>query len=365
MAWLEKAAKADPKSIQAQRALVRAYLSDKEKAKALAQATLAANANPESPDALNLLGAAQTATGDMNAATDTFARIVQKIPESPDAYLHLALSQITNKQLDTARATLKKAIRLKPDYLPPLDALLRLELMDNKPDAALKVAQAIQVAQPKSPLGFEREADIYMTQNNLPQAAKLYEVALGKGGSGATAIKLQRALRLAGDVNKADKQLANWMSMHPKDGAMRAYSAELDMIKGRNRDAIAQYQEILKFAPDSVVVLNNLASLYQKEKDSRAAATAEQAFNLEPENPAVQDTLGWILVEQGQLPRALELLRKAAAGAPELGSVRYHYGVALARSGNKKDARKELEAALGTKQKFPELEEAKALLKNL
>lgn len=364
MAWLEKAAKADPKSIQAQQALIRAYLSDKENAKALAQATLAANANPESPDALNLLGATQSATGDINSSIDTFTRIVQKIPQSPDAYLHLALAQIANKQLATARDTLKKAIRLKPDHVPSLDALLRLELTDKKPDAAIKVAHAIQAVLPDSPFGFDREADILASQKNLPQAAKLYEIALGKGGNNATAIKLQRVLRLAGDVNKADKQLASWISSHPKDVAVRTYSADLDLMQGRDREAISQYQEILKIAPNSVVALNNLAALYQKEKDSRAMATAEQALKLAPENPGVQDTLGWILVEQGQLPRALELLRKAAAAAPKAGSVRYHYGVALARSGNNKDARKEIEAAIAG-QKFPELEEAKSLLKQL
>jgi Flp pilus assembly protein TadD len=70
-------------------------------------------------------------------------------------------------------------------------------------------------------------------------------------------------------------------------------------------------------------------------------------------------------VEQGQLPRAVELLRSAAAKNPKVGSVRYHYGVALARSGNKKDAKSEIEAAIATGQKFPGLEEAKTLLKSL
>ena len=365
MSWLEKAAKADPKSIQAQQSLIRALLAKKENTLALDQAKKVANANPESLDALDLLGTTQLATGDNKASINTYFRLIQKAPQSPVFYQRLAIAQIADKQLATARDTLIKAIKLKPDYVPSLDALLRLELMDNKPEAALKAAQAIQTAQPNSPLGFDREADIYSSEKKLPQATKLYETALGKGAGNVTVIKLQRVLRLAGDVKNADKQLANWISQHPQDAAVRDFSAELNLAQGHHREAIAQYQEVLKLTPNSVVALNNLATLYQMEKDSRALATAEQALKLAPDNPGIQDTLGWILVEQGQLPRAVELLRKAAVKAPKVGGVRYHYGVALARSGDKKGAKNEIEAAIATGQTFPGLEEAKTLLKSL
>jgi tetratricopeptide (TPR) repeat protein len=211
-------------------------------------------------------------------------------------------------------------------------------------------------------LGFIREADIYASQKKLPQAAKLYDIALGKGAGNDTVIKLQRVLRQAGDVNNADKQLANWISQHPQDTAVRSFSAQLSLAQGHNQEAIAQYQEILKVVPKSVLALNNLAILYQKEKDSRAIAVAEQALKLGPDRPGIQDTVGWILVEQGQLPRGVELLRKAAAKAPNDGSVRYHFGVALAHSGAKKEAKKEIEAAIASGQTFPELDEAKTLL---
>jgi len=365
MSWLEKAAKADPKSIQAQQSLIRALLAKKENTLALDQAHKVANANPESLDALDLLGTTQLATGDNKASINTYSRLIQKAPQSPVFYQRLAIAQIADKQLATARDTLIEAIKLKPDYVPSLDALLRLELMDNKPEAAHKAAQAIQTALPNSPLGFDREADIYSSEKKLPQAIKLYETALGKGGGNVTEIKLQRVLRLAGDVKNADKELANWISQHPQDAAVLDFSAELNLSQGHNREAIAQYQEVLKLTPNSVVALNNLATLYQMEKDSRALATAEQALKLAPDNPGIQDTLGWILVQQGQLPRAVELLRKAATKAPMAGGVRYHYGVALARSGDKKGAKNEIEAAIATGQAFPGMKEAKILLKSL
>ena len=113
------------------------------------------------------------------------------------------------------------------------------------------------------------------------------------------------------------------------------------------------------------MILNNLASLYQTEKDSRALVTAEKALKLAPDNAETQDTLGWILLEQGQAPRGLELLRTAASAAPKSTTIRYHFAVALSQSGDKARARKELEALLSNNPKFPEADAAKALLKSL
>jgi predicted Zn-dependent protease len=109
------------------------------------------------------------------------------------------------------------------------------------------------------------------------------------------------------------------------------------------RAAIGHY-ELLARGPDpNVAALNNLAWLYHETKDRRAIETAELAYSLAPTTPAVADTLGWILLRAGDKARSVSILKTAAsAGAdPE---IRYHYGVALAESGDRASARRELEA---------------------
>lgn len=363
--WLEKATKADPKALQAHTGLIRHYLSKHDNAKALSQAKQAAKANPDSLAALNLLGATQQAMGEKGATIATYKRMTQLAPQSPQAHLRLALALGADKQLGPARDTLKTALQLKPDFTQAQDALIQLELAGNKTNAALDIARQIQRQQPKSPHGFEREADILLSQKRHAQAIKAYEQALAKGAGTAVLLKLHRTLNKAGDSKTADQRLAGWLKLHPKDLVARSYAAEVYMLSKRNREAIAQYEELLKSGPATATALNNLASLYQHEHDNRALATAEQALKLTPDHPVVQDTLGWILVEQGQLPRALELLGKATTKAPKTALFHYHYGVALARAGKPADARKELQAAVTSGQKFPALEEAKALLKSL
>jgi len=363
--WLEKAAASHPQAIPPRAALARYYLSRNEPQKALALAREAVNANPDNPEALNLLGSTQQAAGDRVNALATFTKLTEKAKRSPDAFLQLARAQIANKNMAPARATLHKALQLKPDHLPSQDMLLNLELLEKKPDAALLIARQIQSQHPRSPQGFDREADILFGQKRLPQAVQAYEQALDKGAGSAGLIKLFRAQIMSGDTKQAEQRINDWLKQHPKDNAVRAHAAEYYLVNGRNKEAIALYLEIQRQAPGNVLVLNNLASLYHREKDGRALATAEQAYKLAPNNPVVQDSLGWILVEQGQAPRGLELLRKALAKAPKVASVRYHHAVALARTGKKTQARVELEKLLKDTPNFEESGAAAALLKSL
>jgi predicted Zn-dependent protease len=86
---------------------------------------------------------------------------------------------------------------------------------------------------------------------------------------------------------------------------------------------------------------------------------------LAPENPAILDTLGWILVDQGNTARGLPLLQKAVSLAPNSMDIRYHLVLGLVKSGDKAKAKQELEQLLAANKTFSNIDDAKALLKQL
>lgn len=362
--WLGKAIKFHPEAIPPYAELTRHYLTKKDARKALATASEAANTNPENPDALILLGDTQLALGNRANAIATFTRLVQKNSQSPDALLRLAQAQIADKKLKAARSTLHNALQHQPNHVPSQETLIRLEMTENKPDAALLIARQMQAQQPQSSLGYDREGDLQLAMNHVPQAIKAYQQALNKGAGAPGFVKLFRA-QVIENVPLAEQGLNDWLKRQPRDAAVRAFAAEYYMQTGRNKEAIAQYEEVNRQVPDRALLLNNLAILYQREKDNRALATAERALKVAPRNPSVQDTVGWILVEQGQLKRGLDLLTQAVARAPKSTSIRYHHAAALARTGDKTQARKALEKLLADTPQFPEADAAKALLKTL
>ena len=183
--------------------------------------------------------------------------------------------------------------------------------------------------------------------------------------SGTVLMRSAEALRRAGKTKEAQQRIANWAKQNPNDATVQMYLAESHMAEKQFKPAIAILEGLVKRDPNNGAALNNLAWAYQQDKDPRALATAEQAYKVASNNAAVMDTLGWMLVEQGNVERGLPLLQKAVAGAPGAPELRYHLAVGLHKSGDKKAARKELETLLALNRPFAQLEDARALLKTL
>jgi putative PEP-CTERM system TPR-repeat lipoprotein len=365
VAWLEKAAKVGPSVVRPRLLLASYYLQKNEVQKALALAEEAQIADPNNFQTLDLLGTARLAAGERENAVITYSKLANLFPNNPVAHFKLATAQVATNNISGAQASLKRALALKADYLDAEILLGSAELGTSRYVEALEIAQQIQQQYPKSAAGFVLQGDVLMAQKQFAPALKAYEKALAMNNVGLIAIKVHRALSAGGNAREADARLVQWLNDQPADLNARAYLAAIYMTEGQYKQVIDQYQIILQADPKNVGVLNDLAWLYQKEKDPRALATAEQAYQLKPDNPQIMDTLGWILVEQNNTARGTELLRKAAAAAPTSTMIRYHWAAALAKSGDKAQARRELADLLVKNKTFPERSEAQELLRQL
>ena len=363
--WLEKAIKANPTAIQARGLLATHYLQTKEPQKALAVASDARMAGGSTAEAATLLGRVQLALGDSVGAVDSYKQLTSLQPNSPIAHQLLGTAQFIAKDISGSVVSFKKALDLKPDFLEARAALAVVQSRAGRNEEALALARQLQKQQPKLPAGFVMEGDAQLADQKFAAAVKAYERALALGSNGLLEIKLHAAQSAAGKRKEADTRLMQWVKQNPQHLIARLYLAERYQSAGESRQAIEQYQIVLKQQPNSVLVLNNIAGAYQQLKDPLALKYAEQAYKLSPEIPAVLDTLGWILFEQGEKSRSIELLRKAVSLAPSQPEARYHLALALLGAGSKADAKRELEAAIATGVKFPQQDKAQALLKQL
>ena len=118
--------------------------------------------------------------------------------------------------------------------------------------------------------------------------------------------------------------------------------------------------------PNDPEVLNNLAWLYQQQGElATAREFAERAFTKSPGAAHIVDTLGWILLGQGQSNAALTYLSLANLSDPRSPVLQYHLAVALHRVGRSADARVLLEHLLGSNASFADKGEAEKLLQEL
>ncbi|RFC33429.1 MAG: putative PEP-CTERM system TPR-repeat lipoprotein [Candidatus Nitrotoga sp. SPKER] len=363
--WLENASKDNPDILQPTLLLGAHYLRIGEKQKALTLAQKLQGSNSSNPEVLDILGQAQFANGDKSAALATYTRLAAIKPDSAPAQFLIAVVHMAMQNQSAGSDALKKALSLQPDYLEAQLALASLEASNGNHEQALTIAHQIQKKNGKSPIGYVLEGDVLMAQKKPDLAVKAYEQAFSMDKNGLLMVKLHTSLKQAGKGKTADNRLAQWLQEHPTDIPTHLYQAGIYLANKQNKAAIEQYQAVLKQNSKNIPALNNLAWLYQQEKDPRALEYAEKANQLAPDNPAILDTLGWMLIEQGNATRGLPLLQKAVSVAPEAVDIRYHLVQGLVKSGDKAKARKELEQILATGKIFPQLEEAKALLKKL
>ena len=111
---------------------------------------------------------------------------------------------------------------------------------------------------------------------------------------------------------------------------------------GRDKEAFATYDRVLKIRPDHALTLNNYAYyLAIKGKKLRKAYTmSRRSIELEPENSNYLDTFGWILHLQGKNVEAKPVFKQAMLyGGQDSYTVLYHYGIILASLGEKDLAR--------------------------
>lgn len=363
--WLEKANAENPDAVAPATQLAMHYLRTNQKAKALTLVRKLQIANPANPALLDLLGQTQLANNDNAGALETYSKLVNVVPKSAAAQFRLASVHARLNNETAAAEDLKKALALDPNFMQAKLAQIEMAVAKGKFDQALPLARNLQKTDPISVAGYAIEGDILDRQGKPELAMRSYERAFAIAKTPQLLVKMVTMMKAAGKTKEADERLASWQKDHPADPVVGMYLAETLLKKKQYKMATDQFEALLKLSPDNPLILNNLAWGYQEQKDPRAVAIAERALKAAPESPAVMDTLGWILVQQGNVARGLPLLQKAVALSPAAPDLRYHLAFALNKSGDKKTARQELDKLLADNKTFPQIEEAKALLKAL
>lgn len=363
--WLEKAAAAHPQALPPRMALASHLLATGDKGKALAAARDAVNAQPDNPAALELLASVQLSMGDVTNALGSYRKLVERQPGQVAPLVRLASAQIVAKDLAAARKTLQDALRIQPDSLDAQLKLGSVEIQSGRYDEALKLARQLQQQKPSHPAGPTLEGEAAFSRKDHPAALAAFERAHKLAPAGALLARQLQALTAMQRPEEGEKRLAAWVGAHPQDAGARAVLAESLITRKQYAAAAEHYLALNRSTPGSLLVLNNLAWALHESGDKRAVSFAEQALRLQPENPMVMDTYGWILISQGQAAKALPHLRKALSKAPDNPEIQYHLAVALFRTGDRARAQSELERLLASGSRFPQEQDARTLLAQL
>ncbi len=362
---LEQSIARYPEVLAPRLVLGRYHLSQNEPRRALALLEPVRQSAADDVDMLDLLARAQIAAGQNVQAVTTLRALGQRVPESAEGRFRLGAGFEQADSRSEARSQYRRALELEPAHARALQSLAALELREGRQDEALALARRMQREDGIAAAGHAIEGRVHSGAGRHEDAAQAFEQAYALGPSAENAVALALIQQQLGRAEEAAELLGARLAEYPDETAVRFHLAQALMASGDNAGAIREYEDLVRTLPENVVVLNNLAFLYQTEGDERALEYAERAHARAPDNPAIADTLGWVLVNRGEVERALPLLETARQALPDRPEVRYHYATALANAGRRAEARQELAALLNEVESFPQRADAETLLQSL
>ena len=320
------------------------------------------------PRAHELLAAAYLRKREPAKATEEYRKILALAPKDPRALSLVAVGLRAEGKEGEARKLLEEAAAGAPQSLDPLGQLVAMDMADKRPEAAVaRIKRAIEKTPQAAPLYFLL-GSVYRSKGDLDLAVAAHKKAIELD---PRAFGSYRELaQIYGRQNKTDDalaQLAQAAELSPKNAGVQVLTGILQQQKGDVAAARQAYDKALTLDPRSAVAANNLAWIVaHKDGDlAKAVALAKKAKELAPDDPSISDTLGWIYYQQGIYEAALSALRQASEKLPANAEIRYHYGMALLKTGDKAGAKRELTAALAGTPTFEGVDDAKKALAGL
>lgn len=363
--WLEKARSFPKGALRAGLLLTDLNLKARNADRALVVAKETALKAPQNLPALSAVTRAQIALGDLQGARQTLQDMTRYANFEPQSQVSIARLQRAVGNDSGAIYSLDKALSGNPDFLPALVLLAEIEITQREYAKAEQRIRGISQKPNGQAVAMRLQGDMALARGQHASAISSYRNALAKEPSGDLVLRIHRTHLLAGETDKAVQVLESWSRTHPDDLSVLRALADGYLRVGNFTAARSAYEKLLQRQPDNPDVLNNLAQTLLKQGDKAALGYAEKAVKLAGNDAGTVDTLGWILVQQGQLDRGVSLLRDARLRTPDDQEIRYHLAYALAKSNKLGEAKEELSHALKGTPRFDGLDDAKKLQRDL
>lgn len=269
---------------------------------------------------------------DLEAAQEQFQQLVDANPHDTDMLRALALVAEQRGDLLSAERSYHALIALDHDTSAAHFFLGKLAESRDQPDEALKHYSRVKLGEEFAAASAQIFA-IYLRQEQAASAANHYQRMLAyvpeEQRDQLTLIYNQRLIE-ADLPDEALKVLNEPLSANPENTALLYSRAMLHDQLGNLELAEQDLRTIIEYDPQNATALNALGYILTENTDrySEAYELIKQALELDPNDPATIDSLGWVHYRLGNLEIAIRYLRKAMNIYPDH-EIAAHLGEAL------------------------------------
>jgi tetratricopeptide (TPR) repeat protein len=299
--------------------------------------------HPKARDARLNYARLLVATKSFPEARRQFEVLVEAYPENADVGMAVALLAMQANDYEAAETQLQRVLKL--NYKDPELARFYLGQLNEERkrfDEALKwyatVTQGEQFIAAQS-----RYAAILAKQGRLPEARKHLQETTARSAQQRVQLTQAEAqlLRDANAYQEAFDLLGQALAKMPDypdllyDHAMAAEKVNrLDILE-------ANLKQLIKLRPDHAHAYNALGYTFadRNQRIDEAYRLIETALKLAPDDPFIQDSMGWVLFRMGRGRDGLDFLQRAYQQRPDP-EIAAHLGEVLWALNERDQARK-------------------------
>jgi tetratricopeptide (TPR) repeat protein len=274
---------------------------------------------PAYPEALGNLGLALQGMGKRTDAVEEYRRALALRPDF--AVVHNNLGNVLRElgRLDEAFTHFQRAVELDPNYAPARTNLGQMLLDRGRPEEALPHAQEAVRLQP----------DVAVMHHNLGNALRELARYVEAKAAYLEAIRLDPRLAKAhahlglallreGLFDDALPWMKRAVELDPSDASCHELLGDLQLERDQFEEAIPCYERALQVATEDRFFAH-LSLGWALQESGRLSEASEQfkiGEGLQPSAPVVQNYMGGIQEEQGNMAAAEAAYRKALALQP-------------------------------------------------
>ncbi|HYS45649.1 MAG TPA: tetratricopeptide repeat protein, partial [Rhizomicrobium sp.] len=272
-------------------------------------------ADPNSADALHLLGMLALQQGQAKSAAELIREAIALHDREAAYHFHLALALQTLNDMQGAVTNYRRALALKPDDPDIYNNMGNALAAQDKPEDAVAAFRRALALQPGNALAHSNLGNVQRSMGLWDDAEASFRkaAALQPGFAGAF-VNLGNLHRDKDDLRAAESCYRHAVTLAPRDTAAHCGLGLTLWQLGRHDEALASYRAALAIDPDHAETLVNLGIARGEDGAlEEAEALHARASAVRPQDPDILNHLASVRLSRGDGAGALETIRRSLA----------------------------------------------------
>ena len=277
---------------------------------------------PDYPQALVGQARVTAIGGDFAKALAMVETALEKSPALPEAWQIKGDILSGQGQAEPALAAYRKALDVKPDYLPAHSVLLSTLIRQGKVDDASRQLAAMQKIAPKHPETLYWAALLAYQQKNLAVARDAIQNQLALTPDNVRGLVLAgRIHNQLGSYARAEADLLKALKSEPKQRVARMTLVDTYIRMDKSSKALEALKPLLSDAEPTADVLILAGEVYARNGEgAKAAAYFQKAATFDSNSATQRRAVALSYLAKGENERALSELEAVAAADTGIGA---------------------------------------------